>query len=106
MSAIPPNSIASVLQSDAAKSVQSKADDAERNERARVSRAAAGRADAVLEVEATDDDTQIHSDAEGAGGSGRETREPPSDEVEVADEQDSDAVTIDEDGTPHLDLTV
>ena len=106
MSAIPPNSIASVLQSGATQRVQSKADDAERNERARVSSAAAGRADAVLEVEATDDDTQVHSDAEGTGGSGRETREPPSDEVEVADEQDSDAVTIDEDGTPHLDLTV
>ena len=104
MSAIPPNSIASVLQSDVAKRAQSKTDDAERNERARVSSDASGRADAILEVEATDDDTQVHTDAEGHGGSGRDTREQPADES-ATEQASADAVTIDDDGNPHLDLT-
>lgn len=103
MSAIPPNSIASILQSEVSQRAQSKTDDADRNERARASNAASGRADAILEVEATDDDTQVHSDAEGSGGSGRETREHPTDETPI--EESSDAVTLDEDGNPHLDLT-
>lgn len=103
MSAIPPNSIASVLQSGAAQRTQSKVDDAERNARARAARQAAGRDDAVLEVEATDDDTQVHADAEGAGGSGRNTREQPGDPEET--ETTGDALETSDDGTVHLDLT-
>ncbi len=103
MSAIPPNSIASVLQSGATQRTQSKIDDADRNARARAARQAAGRDDAVLEVEATDDDTQVHADAEGFGGSGRNTREQSADQEET--ETTADALAPSDDGTAHLDLT-
>ncbi len=103
MSAIPPNSIASVLQSGATQRTQSKIDDADRNARARAARQAAGRDDAVLEVEAADDDTQVHADAEGAGGSGRNTREQSADQEET--ETIADALASTDDGTAHLDLT-
>jgi len=105
MSAIPPSNIASVLQAGVTQQHQSKIDDAERNERARTSRELSGRDDAILEVEATDDDTQVHADAEGSGGSGRETRELPTEEGESPAERVADEITVGEDGMPHLDLT-
>ncbi|MFQ5422400.1 MAG: hypothetical protein ACE5F9_00305 [Phycisphaerae bacterium] len=106
MSAIPPSNIASVLQAGVTQRQQSRIDDAEHNERVRTSRELSGREDAILEVEATDDDTQVHADAEGSGGSGRETREFPMEEGESSAARAADEITVGEDGMPHLDLTV
>lgn len=103
MSAIPPNSIVSVLQSGVTQRQQSRIDDAERSDRDRRARQIAARADGILEVEATDDDTQVHADAEGSGGSGRNTREPAPEEDPSTDQTDDADGLGDE--IEHLDLT-
>lgn len=108
MSAIPPNAIASVLQSglvqrDAAKDV-----DAAKQASTEATRKLTGGPDALveLEVEATDTDTQIHSDSGGgAGGQGRHdagTEESPTSD-DAANE--TSGVTVDAAGRVHIDLS-
>lgn len=106
MSAIPPNPIASVLQSQAAQQAQSKDRESEDNLRTDASRrlTGAGGTDDIIEIEETDTaDTQVHPDTSGTGGQGR--FDAPE---EYADQQqpESGGITLDEDGRPHLDLSV
>lgn len=106
MSSIPPNSIASILQSGATQRQQSKVTDADRNARDRAARELAGAREDILEVEATEEDSQVNADSEGAGASGRETRESPGEEAaeETTDPEQGDTDS-DNDGIQHLDLT-
>lgn len=73
MSSVPGGSaIHSVLQSGPMQRVTQTARSAEETRRADVSRELSGIPDAVdVEIEATDADTRVHSDAGGQGGSGR-----------------------------------
>ncbi len=98
MSAIPPNPIASVLQSPTAQADAARESDAAKNADARRARGLAGGPDAILEVEGTDtDDTEVHTDAGGLGSKGREDARPdeaPTSEVDNPDD-DSDTQPLD-----------
>lgn len=105
MSAIPPNIIGSVLQSGEAQRVQSTDRDKSENAKAQAVRdsnqTTAG--EDILEVEATDADTQVHADSGGLGSQGRHDAPP---EEETQDQaEDRDGITVDDEGRPHLDLS-
>lgn len=105
MSAIPPNPIASALQSQAAQQVQSKDRESEDNLRTDASRrlAGAGGTEDIIEIEETDTaDTQVHADTGGTGGQGRFDA-PEENPQQVEDK--SEGITVDEQGRPHLDLS-
>ncbi|MCG8406201.1 MAG: hypothetical protein MI923_13475 [Phycisphaerales bacterium] len=106
MSAIPPNIIGSVLQSGDAQRTQATDRDKAENAKAQAARDA-GRTSAgedILEVEATDADTQVHTDSGGLGGQGRHDAPPEEEEAQPQPEA-PDGITIDEEGRPHLDLS-
>ncbi|MFQ5430019.1 MAG: hypothetical protein ACE5E1_06880 [Phycisphaerae bacterium] len=106
MSAIPPNVIGSVLQSGVAQQAQATERDAAENARARAAREG-GRTTSgedILEVEATDADTQVHTDSGGLGSQGRHDA-PPEEEAGGESPHDESGVTVDEQGRPHLDLS-
>lgn len=99
MSAIPPNLIGSVLGSAPAQRSQG-VDRATADSRASaVSRELAG-ADGIvdIEIEATDSDTRVHSDAGGQGSAGRQDQESGSAEEHEAPAEAS------EPGTHRLDI--
>ncbi len=108
MSAIPPNAIASVLQSGVVQRDAAKDVDAAKQASTETTRRLTGGPDALveLEVEATDTDTQIHSESGGgAGGQGRHDGNPEQEPTtdEVAD--DGTGVTVDGAGRVHIDLS-
>ena len=104
MSAIPPHSIASILQSGVTQAEQARQTDADKNARADAANKTRGGADAVLEVEETDADTQVHPEAGGQGSQGRHDAPP---EEEAEERQAGNAgVSIDDDGVPHVDISV
>lgn len=101
MSAIPPNSIAAILQTAGAA------------QRAASARQAAESADherspdrfpdqLSLAIRESDADTEVYADAEGQGGSGRERR-ARDDEQEIAD--DSNDLRSEDSDPHHIDLT-
>jgi hypothetical protein len=103
VSAIPPSVIGSVLGSPAAQVEQARPTDAAKNIQTDAARKLAGGAADILEVEATDADTQVHTDSGGAGSQGRfdappeeETPQPPGDQT---------GVSVDDKGIPHLDVS-
>jgi len=102
VSAIPPNVVGSVLQSPAAQTEQSRPADSARNAQADAARTLAGAAGDVLEVEATDADTQVHTDSEGGGSQGRHDA-PPEEPEQPADDQTG--IVIDDQGVTHLDVS-
>lgn len=104
MSAIPPNSIGSALQSSAAQQVQSRERENEDNLRTDASRRLTGQGSAdIIEIEATDtDDNEVHADTAGTGGQGR--FDAPPEELE-SESPESACVRIDSDGRPHLDVS-
>jgi len=104
MSAIPPHVIGSAVQAGMVQAEQSRQSDAEKNERASQTRTIQGNPDAILEVEATDADTQVHTDAGGLGSQGR--HDEPAEEApeEVAQDSAENGVTTDEQGRRHIDL--
>ncbi len=102
MSAIPANPIASALQSGPAQREQAKEADAAKTVQADIARRASLGPDAFVEIEATDGDTQVHTDSGGLGSQGRQDAKPDED-APVADELP--VLTIDEKGRPHLDLS-
>lgn len=108
MSAIPPNAIASVLQSGVVQRDAAKDVDAAKQASTETTRKLTGGPDALveLEIEATDTDTQIHSDSGGGtGGQGRHDagaeEEPATDEVTG----ENSGVSVDEAGRVHIDLS-
>lgn len=103
MSAIPPNPIASILQSGPAQAEQSRETDAARNATTDRSRGVGSGPDAILEVESTDADTQVHTDSGGLGSQGRYDAAP--DEAPIAPTEDADGITTDDDGVAHVDLS-
>lgn len=104
MSAIPPNPIASVLQSGAAQSEAARDADAAKNADERRVRQTGAGPDAILEIEGTDtEDTQVHTDSGGLGSQGRYDA-PPEEEEPVADES-GEGITTDEHGRPRIDLS-
>jgi hypothetical protein len=105
MSAIPPNAnaLGTVLQSGAQQAEQTRQADSDKNAQADRAKQTAGASDGVLEVEETDADTQVHHDTGGEGSQGRLDAPP---EEEEQDEQAEEGVTVDEQGNPHLDLSV
>ncbi len=102
MSAIPPHVAASVLQSGVAQKTQAADRDNAENTKAYAAREGS-RAGDVLEVEATDADTQVHTDSGGLGGQGRHDAPPPEDED--APPPEAQDVTFDDEGKPHIDLS-
>jgi hypothetical protein len=101
MSAIPPSVISSALQSTAAQREQAKEIDTARTAVSEAARKAAAGPDAFVEIEATDGDTQVHTDSGGMGSQGRQDSKP--DEQPPIDE--AAEITVDETGTPHIDLS-
>jgi len=106
MSAIPPNIIGSVLQSGVAQQAQSQARDRAENERTDASREMTGRGgkEDILEIEETDARTQVNAEGGGGGSQGREDS-PPDEEEAATESAETPAVTHDEDGRPHLDVS-
>jgi hypothetical protein len=104
MSAIPPSPIASILQSGPAQTEQTRETDAARNATADRSRQVGAGPDAILEVESTDSDTQVHTDSGGMGSQGRQDS-PPDDEP-PAPLDDATGITTDATGHQHVDLSV
>jgi hypothetical protein len=104
VSAIPPNLI-SAIASPAAQRDQARHIDAARQASFETSRKLTGSPDALVEVEieATDANTQVHADSGGLGSQGRYDSKP-----EEADESSDDeaAITVDEQGRPHIDVSV
>lgn len=106
MSAIPPNSISSVLQSGVAQQVQSKDRDSDDNMRTDASRrlTGAGGTGDIIEIEETDTaDTEVHPDTMGTGGQGR--FDAPPDEAGEAEPDAEQGITRGPDGQTHLDLS-
>jgi hypothetical protein len=109
MSAIPPNVIGSVLQSGVTQDIQSRDRDRVENDRRDATRALTGSgADDIIEIEQTDtDDTQVHPDTMGAGGQGRHDAAPEEDSTPDAVSDDTaEGLTFDDNGHPHLDISV
>jgi len=102
MSAIPPHAIGSVLQSGVTQGEAARQTDAEKNAQAERARQTTGGPDAILEVEETDADTQVHTDSGGSGGQGRHDAPP---EEDLEEQAQTDGITIDDNGNPHLDLS-
>jgi hypothetical protein len=102
MSAIPPNAVASVLQSGAAQREQAKDGETVGTAQAEAGRRAAAGPDAFVEIEATDSDTQVHTDSGGLGSQGRHDAPP---EEEPSTELESPALFVDDQGRPHIDLS-
>lgn len=103
MSAIPPAPIASVLQSGPAQAEQTRETDAARNATADRSHKLAVGPDAILEVESTDSDTQVHTDSGGMGSQGRQDSPPEEEPAALA--EDADGITVDASGHRHVDLS-
>ena len=103
MSAIPPSVIGSVLGSPAAQAEQTRPTDATKNGQADAARKLAGGAADILEVEATDADTQVHTDSGGAGSQGRHDA-PPEEEAQQPPEGQN-GIVVDDQGVPHLDVS-
>lgn len=103
MSAIPPAGIGSVIQSVGGQHEQARVDAAERNERAAAARRTPGvSTEDVLEIEATDSDTRIHTDSGGQGSQGR--HDGGGDEKE-AEEPGSKGTDRSNAARPRLDIT-
>jgi len=99
MSVIGSGIVSSVLAGEGAQRHRAKVDDAARNEQAEASRQLAG-GDVILEVEGADKESQVNTDSEGTGASGREGRwgEP--------EQPESDPKPTDPETPPdHIDLT-
>ncbi|MBI5763884.1 MAG: hypothetical protein HZA51_10210 [Planctomycetes bacterium] len=101
MSAIPPNVIGSVLQSGAAQRAQAVETDTARTAQSEAARKAAAGPDAFVEIEATDGDTQVHTDSGGLGSQGRQDNKP---EEPLAEDESAEQDNDDTD-TPHIDLS-
>jgi hypothetical protein len=95
--------IGSVLGSPAAQAEQARPTDASKNVQADAARKLAGGGTDILEVEATDADTQVHTDSGGAGGQGRLDAAPEEESEKTADDQTG--VVVDDKGVPHLDVS-
>jgi hypothetical protein len=104
MSAIPPSPIASILQSGPAQTEQTRETDASRNATADRSRQVGAGPDAILEVESTDSNTQVHTDSGGMGSQGRQDS-PPEEEKTAAAADDATGITTDATGHQHVDLS-
>jgi hypothetical protein len=103
VSAIPPSVIGSVLGSPAAQIEQTRSSDASKNVQADAARKLAGGTADILEVEATDADTQVHTDSGGAGSQGRLDAPPEEENEQTSDQQPG--VVVDDKGVPHLDVS-
>lgn len=97
MSAIPPNSIASILQTHAGTQQASKDKQAAEQSQAETT---TPQDKISLSIEATDSDNQVFADAEGSGSQGR-----PSDEAEADDANDDAAEEPTEQQGGGLDLS-
>jgi hypothetical protein len=103
VSAIPPNPIASILQSGPAQAEHARETDAARNASTDRSRGVGAGPDAILEVESTDADTQVHTDSGGLGSQGRYDASP--DEETATELEIDEGVTTDAAGHSHVDLS-
>lgn len=101
MSALPPNLVGSILQSNVSQRQVSNIRNREETQRATADRqqtAAVDETDST--VETTDDDTQVHADAEGTGSQGRPfTQEEEEEKKDNQPEESADGQA----GT-HIDL--
>lgn len=101
MSGIPPHPVGSVVQSPFVQGEQARATDADKNAKADGARQLAGGPDALVEIEETDADTRVHSEAGGGGSQGR--YDAPPEEEEAA--EPSEGSERDDDGLEHIDLS-
>ena len=100
MSAIPPGIVGSVLQSGDAQRAAARPLDAAKTGQAEAARRLNASPDALIDIEATDTDTNVHTDSGGLGSQGRQ--DSPPDEEPVVDEPESPAAGA---GPPHLDIS-
>ena len=103
MSAIPPNIISSIGV-PAAQREQARSAESARQAGFESSRKLTGSPDALveLEIEATDSDTQVHTDSGGSGSQGRYDGTPEDNEVHSPEESQ---INVDASGRPHIDLS-
>src|SRR5438094_662258 len=99
MSAIPPGIVGSVLQSGDAQRAAARPVDAAKAGDAEAARRLNARPDALIDIEATDTDTNVHTDSGGLGSQGRQDS-PPEDQP---DPDESEIVAPDADD--HIDLS-
>lgn len=101
MSTLPPNLVGPILQSNLTQRKAAQIQDSERNQRTNADRRQTKAIDEQdSTVETTDNDTQVHSDAEGSGSQGRPFTETPEPET-PADEFEHNP---DDDHGQHIDL--
>jgi hypothetical protein len=99
MSAIPPGIVGSILQSGDAQRAAARTADAAKSGDAEAARRLNAGPDAFIDIEATDTDTNVHTDSGGLGSQGRQDS-PPEDQSEV---DEADVVAAD--AGDHIDLS-
>lgn len=106
MSAVPPDSIASALQSALQQGRANQIRTADDRRQADISQAIARAAEQrENQIEDTDADTRVHSDGSGGGGQGRPFSESEGQSSGTEAEHQTPGITTDEDGQMHVDLT-
>ncbi len=103
MSAVPPNMVGPILQSSLTARQVSNArsgEEAQRTSADRKQTAAIDERDTT--VETTDNDTQVHTDAEGLGSQGRAFSRP--EDVDPEAENDDQPAADDQDAGRHIDF--
>ena len=102
MSALPPDIVGSALQAGYIQRESARVADAARASQAHAAERHLRAVDeAATNVETTDDDVQIFSDAEGTGGQGRPFSEEAEEETENAENGGAGSAAAD---APHLDI--
>jgi len=106
MSALPPDSIASALQSalqqGRANQIRASDDRRQADITQAIARAAEQREN---QIEDTDADTRVHSDGSGGGGQGRPFSESEGQSASAQEQGETPGITTDENGQMHVDLT-
>ncbi|HUN80356.1 MAG TPA: hypothetical protein VMV81_02490 [Phycisphaerae bacterium] len=101
MSLIPSGVVGSVLQSGEAQRVAARPADAAKDTQAEAARRLNAGPDTLLDIEATDTDTAVHTDSGGLGSQGRQDS-PPEEETAAEDSQDQPPSA---DDPTHIDLS-
>ena len=95
---IPTGVVGSVLQSGDAQRAAARPVDAAKAGEADAARRLAGGPDVLVDIEATDTDTNVHTDSGGLGSQGRQDSPPEEDQADAAP-------SVSEDLDGHLDIS-
>lgn len=100
MSAIPSGVVGSVLQSGEAQRAAARPADAAKDAQAESARRLNAGPDALIDIEATDTNTAVHTDSGGLGSQGRQDSPPEEEAVEEAVDAAEDT-----DCSSHIDMS-